>query len=85
MTLSRKRYIETVSMYWETIDKLPVPMQRMFPAFNTFVNNAVFLEREWMELTPAGTRLYELLHSPHAATLLAIYAHRHLTPMETTS
>jgi len=76
MQISKDEYLEGVMKYWYAVTKLPIELQEKCPNFDKFLSPANYsnFSQEWIELSITGTNRYKMLDSPHAVTLLGIYA-----------
>jgi hypothetical protein len=79
--ISYKEYWETDRLYSKLCSQLPLKLFEIMPSFYDFLSPAHYSScpdphRQYIqiELSITGQRRYNMLHSPHALTLLKVYA-----------
>lgn len=82
--ITRIQFYEAMRKYWQTVNQLPIHLQEACPNFEYFLSPAHYsnFNMDYIELSITGTKRYEALYSPHAVTLLNLYAIQHLQLME---
>ena len=89
MEITSVEYNEAMWKYWGLVNTLPLKLQEMCPDFDFYLSPSNWsslrnyqtgrdITREWVELSITGAQRYNQLQSPHARTLLAVYAAKKL-------
>lgn len=85
MELSRSEYMEAIRLYWAVVNTLPVDLQEACPNSDTFLDTDGWIfskpqnwkspdARNFVMLNDRGAANYRMLRSPHAKTLMRVYA-----------
>lgn len=76
MEITDDELAETSFKYCDAVAKLPPQLQKKCPSFQKFLSPANYtnFNQDIIELSITGTERYKWLQSPHAVTLLAMYA-----------
>lgn len=82
--ITRIQFYEGMHKYWQTVNQLPTYLQEVCPNFEDFLSPAHYsnFNMDYIELSITGTKRYETLLSPHAITMINLYAIQRLQSME---
>jgi len=75
--ITRVEFIEASGIYWKHVLMLPQHLMEVCPCFKEYLAPDTYpylYQRDIVKLSPMGVYRYQILQSPHIATLLTMYA-----------